>query len=600
MLERLKGFLSLQSDVNQWSEGDKIKDGIVSELTPELTVDTPDSELISLSKAWKTSWNGYYGTKLRGKQTEAEKYWLGKHPHNFLYNFEGANHPLVDNRIFQALETFLPQITQKTPEPIVSADNTEEGNEISDKVRKMLLFLSDTLVLKLRIKQAVRYWALYYLGVLKVGWDGIEDEVTVRSIRPQMLILDPNATIDETGNYTGEYIGEYRDDKASDLIERFPEKESFIKDVVKDKLGTRVRYIEWWSDYGKILWWELKGEVLGKVRNPHWNYEDTQVEVDDYGEEREVSFTPHNHFKVPQFPYAFLSVFNLGLHPHDETSLIEQNLGNQDLITKRMRQIDENADSLNGGWVISGQSSGLSQEEAYKAVQSLKDGRGFYTPQGDARTAAAHIQGQSLPTEVFNQLSDARNELLGIFGTAGTTPQGLEEEKTVRGKILRAGSDQSRNGGISEYVEQLADRTFNLCVQMMFVYYTEEHVASVIGRENAFEAVALSNSDLDRKLQVSVKSGSMIPKDPLTQANQAIDLFSAGAISPIELHSRLDDPNPRETVKELIEYTTNPQGLFPELQQPQAVLPEGQAPQTQLTDQPTQTEADLLSAVPTQ
>jgi hypothetical protein len=268
MLERLKGFLSLQSEVNQWSD-DQIKDGIVSELTPELTVDTPDAELLGLSKNWKKKWTTYSSDKLNTKQIESEKYWLGKHPHEFLYNADIKTHPLVDNIIFEALETFLPQITQKTPEPVVSADNTEEGNELADKVRKMLIHLSDTLVLKLRVKQAVRYWALYYLGAMKVGWDAIEDELVVRSIRPQMLILDPNATIDEDGSYTGEYIGEYREDTANVLIERFPEKKQFISDLVKDKLGTTVRYIEWWGDFGAILWWELSGEVLGKVRNPH-------------------------------------------------------------------------------------------------------------------------------------------------------------------------------------------------------------------------------------------------------------------------------------------------------------------------------------------
>jgi len=124
------------------------------------------------------------------------------------------------------------------------------------------------------------------------------------------------------------------------------------------------------------------------------------------------------------------------------------------------------------------------------------------------------------------------------------------------------------------------------------VYYDEPHIASIIGSENTFETVQIRNTDLNRKLTVSVKEGSMIPKDPLTVANQAIDLFAAGAIDPITLHERLDDPNPRETVKKLVEFQTNPQGLFPEVsqQQPGAAVQGGAEQQS----------GDLLSSVPLQ
>ena len=50
----------------------------------------------------------------------------------------------------------------------------------------------------------------------------------------------------------------------------------------------------------------------------------------------------------------------------DETSLIGQNLASQDLVNKRLKQIDKNADSMNGGMVVSLERSGLTQQQAKK------------------------------------------------------------------------------------------------------------------------------------------------------------------------------------------------------------------------------------------
>lgn len=589
LFERFGGFFTLGADINK-VDGKELQkaEGIISSLTPELSLETSDEVLIKLKKQWIKGWEGTQRT-LHVKQKDAESYWKGKQ-HDSFFRDDGnvltgeddsPNHAKIDNVIFEALETFLPQATRMNPEPIVVTDNSEEGRELADKVRKMLIYLADIRQFRLKIKNMVRQWALYYLGVIKVGWDFVEEEITMVVVRPQKLILDPDATIDERGVYLGSYIGEFRQDRAKQLITRFPDKKEFITKFVQGKLGTKLQYIEWWADDeengGQILFWTLRDEVLGKVRNPHWNYPEEREVTDGFGAVTTESFTPTNHFRTPQFPYTFLSVFNLGKKPFDETSLIEQNLGNQDKITKRYRQIDINVDGMNGGWAISGELSGITQEQAASAIQAFRDGRGVWIPQGNVANAVQRMVGSGLPTDVFTDLQDARNQLRNIFGVSGSSPEGTKQEQTVRGKIIVAQQDQSRiGGGVSEFIAQVADRVYNQFVQFMYVYYDEEHIASIIGRGSSFETVNIRNSDLNRKLTVSVKEGSMIPKDPLTQANQAIDLASAGLIAPLTLHERLDDPNPEETTRELVKFQTNPAGIL---------QPEQQAPPQQPTEE---------------
>ena len=88
---------------------------------------------------------------------------------------------------------------------------------------------------------------------------------------------------------------------------------------------------------------------------------------------------------------------------------------------------------------------------------------------------------------------------------------------------------------------------------MMYVYYDQEHFSSVLGIDNETEFNIITNQELfQTKLLVSVKEGSMIPKDPLLKRNEAIDLWGMQAIDPLSLYVALDYPNPQEMVRRLI------------------------------------------------
>lgn len=392
-----------------------------------------------------------------------------------------------------------------------------------------------------------------------------ENDITCVSVRPQKLVLDPKATVEE-GEYNGYYVGEYLDDMASDLIARFPAKRTFITDKVKDKLGTSLSYIMWTTD--EYVFWTLDDEVLGKNKNPHWNYEtETPGQMDEMGQPGQPTKAPgKNHFKNKKKPYIFLTFFNLGKQPHDDTNLIQQNIPLQDLINKRLVQIDLNADNANGGLAISGDS--FTPEQAAKAAQAKRKGGVIYVPTGPVGDGVANLQGEQLPQFVYQSLLDYRNELRNVFGTRGSSPQGTISEKTVGGKVITKTQDTDRiGGGISVYLEEFTDLFFNWCVQLMYVYYDEAHSASILGREKAQEYITLSSAEFTSKLLVGVKEGSMIPHDPASERQEALELWSGHGIDPISFFERLDFPNPRESAKNLFLWLSDPIQLFPELAQ---------------------------------
>lgn len=584
-LQGLKGFFSLADNVNKdkgTGEQQEVAEGIVSDKLPELKLSLTDDELIDLSKKWRERWDAGKD-ELEAKRKTNEEYWLGKQFDEMHYaktSQEGHHHhqPLTDNLLFEALETFLPIATRQNPEPLTESDDTPEGIELASNVKKMLVHLSDLLRLRLKVKTSTRFWALYYVGAIKISWSVKKNDIVLKTMRPQKLILDPDGTVEE-GEYTGEFIGEVRKETAGKLKKRFPDKAEFInKGVGKKGDGTEIQYTEWWTD--DYMFWELEGEVLGKAKNPHWNYpeEKLRMATDEFGvespeidEEGNAMFDTvglNNHFPFPRMPYMLLSVFNLGKHPWDDTSLIEQNLSLQDLINKRQRQIDKNVDSMNAGWVISGGRSGLTKAQASRATEAIRKGGVVYIPDGSPQEAVYRYTGTGLPNDVFNNLQDTRNELRGIFGVTGLSPQGTKEDKTVRGKIIVRGQDVDRiGGGIGDYLEQFVDGIFNYMVQMMFVYYTEKKSASVLGDEGAREYISLVNTEFNKDLTISVKEGSLIPKDSLTQRNEAVELWGGQALDPITLYERLEFPNPRESAQKLLTWMTNPTALFDKSQE---------------------------------
>lgn len=556
----IQAYVSLGADINKSKMGatDEVREGVVSTKLPELSLDIADADLVKLTAQWEKDWKESPKKSEWEKQIEEnEKYWLGQ---QFDSPKADKSRPMVDNLIFEAVETSLPQITRRNPEPLVQLYSREDHDEVNSryivKVKDKLEALADENKLRLKLKKGARHWSIYQLGVAKFGWDLDKDIPIVRIIRPKRVILDPNATIDEDG-YTGNRIGEYRKLEASRILaiageEITPDAKKAIDELVGDNTATEIQFIEWWTT--QYMCWKLGSHILLKRKNPHWNYDKQTVDlyvgnVDTYGNETPSQNMQEgiNHFKSPKMPYAFLSVFNLGDQPMDRTGLVQQNLANQDLINKRNRQIDKNADKMNGGAVVSLARSGLTQPQAKNVVEAVRKGGAVLIPDGNPQEAVYFPQVPSLPADVYTQLTDTRMRMRDIFGIRGSSSAGLETEKTVRGKFLNRTTDTDRNGGISEYLEQFADEIYNWFVQLLYVYDT------------GFQF--LGNGTPPR-IRVSVKEGSLLPKDSASIAAQAMELAAMNRISNIDLFKKLDYPNPEEMAANMWLETNAPELVF--------------------------------------
>ena len=559
ILDNIAGALGLNADVNKAKgKGDEDHIGAVGELLPELKLSISDEDLISLTDKWELNWKS---SPIRSKWLEMaeenENYWKGKQ-----FSKIGSEvRPLQDNIVFEGTETFLPAATRQNPEPLVELKSTEEKSEQNLKyaeiIRNRLADWADETKLRLKIKKAGRHWFISLVGIGKMGWDIINDRPALKIVRAKKLILDPDSVTDEDG-YTGKYIGELRKLEASVLIELTEDEESkqSIREEVNDKMGTDIQFVEWWTnDY---MCWIFKKNVLLKKKNPHWNYKPEENQTQEESAEPILSpfveqpQTPEepkpNHFASKKMPYVFLTVFNLGKTPVDENSLITQTLPQQDVVNKRLKQIDGNADNMNTGMVVSEERSGLTKDEATQVSTALKKGGTVVIPTGAPGDAVARFPAPPLPTDIYNNLIDQRNRFRDILGITGMTPAGIKNDDTVRGKIITRGLDTDRiGGGITEYFEQFADDIFNWVVHLYYVYD---------------EIFANSQGAKVPQIKVSVKEGSLLPKDATTKANQAIELANAGKMALIDLYKALEYPNPEEMAANVWIESTMPWVLF--------------------------------------
>jgi hypothetical protein len=519
----------VESKVNKISktanEGDE---GATGEQIDLLELNMSDEELLELSDKWSANYALYYG-KLKPRQEKNKKYYLGKQKENL--STDGT--PIAGNLLFEAVETYLATALSHNPDPVVFGDNSQEGNKLADDVKTMEVYHSNVLNFSNNLALMTRQWLIYYLGVIKHGWDEDIKEIKEEIRRIQDFVFDPNGYVDVYGHFQG-YLGERITVTADKLIEKFPKHKAYITIQVNGKMGTDCTYTEWWTD--EYCFYTFKKVVLDKHKNEFFNYSENEQEEGQ-----------HNHFAKPRKPYTFLSVFSLQEQPHDITGLIEQNIANQNLISREINQIDYNISRSNNSRLYS--EDNWTQQTAKQAAVAMQKGHPVLVPPGRplAESVVDH-PATPIPSSFFDNLQMNQDNLRSVFGTQGITAQKPNDNTTARGMMLNQSYDNARIGGcIGKALERVADNVFNWRLQLYYVYYDETHWGAVLGTLKAVEFITLSKQNLNKKLVISCVPDSLKPKDQMSEVNQAIQFFEMGAIGPKTLLTIADFPDPDES-----------------------------------------------------
>ena len=274
--------------------------------------------------------------------------------------------------------------------------------------------------------------------------------------------------------------------------------------------------------------------------------------------------------------------------------LIEQNIPNQRRVSRRTEQIDYNLSRANNSTVFS--ENNFTQETAKQASSGMAKGHPILVPSGGPIADAIHtLPAEGLAPAFFDELEVSKNDLRSIFGTLGLTATPPEPNNLATGIVANEQHDSSRiAGGINDAIEQFADNVFNWWTQLYYVYYNDKHFATIMGQMKAVEYITLSSQDLGRHIVVSVAPNSMQPKDEVSIAAEAKELFQLGILDPKTLFTRLNFPDAEAAAEQatlwMVDKMTYMQINFPEIAQ------KVQQAQQQMMQQQQQSQAGQMQA----
>lgn len=535
-----------------------IDEGLVFDLE-ELS----DKELIALLKNQITKsesfWNNKKGFDLKQLRETNEKLWLGQQiDESKLYDH---NARYIDNRIFTSTETIVSSVTARSPQPdVYPAQDTITSKQLAQDLSDSLIGYSEKYHINMQFKFATRHMLIYRLGCLKLRWDeniGENGEIVTEYVLPHDITIHKDARPGENPKFIAHYI----ESTIDEVVQKFPDskdkiyKEFGIRQGTPNQLNQVIGYKEIWFSYSHegepqegVCWIYKDTIVLGKMKNPNWNYSKS-------------SEFKHNYFDSPLKPFIFFNHLNLGKYAVDDVTLIEQAKFLQDNLNKRGKQISENADGANSGWVFN--SRQLSKDDAADIIGAPDE---KIMVDGDVSQAVSRFPVYSLPSYVIEDKIDMRNEIDNIFATHKPSRGEETGSRTLGQDVLQKNQDFSRQDDIVRSIDDAADRYYQYLTQMMKVYYTKKHWFKISGENGQFDFVVMQSDNIEDGIEVRVKSGSTMPVDKNMMRATAMELVGLKAIDPLTLFEDLNMPNPQKRLERLITWTTAPEKFVTDME----------------------------------
>lgn len=355
-----------------------------------------------------------------------------------------------------------------------------------------------------------------------------------------------------------------------ELCSKFPDKRDEILQAFSIRRGVytqtskMVTYFECWFTYtdgdGKpkegVCWFvQEKHLILDKMPNPNWVY------MKDRKKEMEA-----NVMQLPPKPFVIFNHINTGRSAIDETCLIEQALPLQKMLNKRLRQIGENADYVNGRWVYS--KKAFSQEDARNLIN-----KGARTLAGvdreDVSNALANVAPNQLGQWVENTVYDYRAEIDGLMGTPAQFKGSDPKSSDTLGRDLmlkqQAGALQD---DLVRAISVSMSEYYKIKLQLWRVNYTDDYWFQTKGGDGKYEFILINGEKLDTNVKVSVQVDSTLPLDKASQRATAMDLWQNGnAIAIKDLYEMLGLPNPELLAEHYLNQNTNPQEYLASIKQ---------------------------------
>lgn len=466
----------------------------------------------------------------------------------------------TDNRLFTATRAILSYATGSLAKPEVSPSRSDaQYVRMAKSMQTALYQHAKEEHVDAKVRAAVTNLIVRKRAFLKLRYDptlGSYGDILTEVCNPEDIIIDRNAKFMDNPNIVYHRLR----CSVEDLLLKFPGKAKQIKEAYAIKQGRWtqmsrfVTYFEAWFSYYDakgvpregVCWFLPQYHlILDKMPNPNWIY------TGDDAQDKQT-----NVLFIPPKPFVWFNYLSLGHSFIDETSLFEQAKPLQEMLNRRNRQFNQNVDFMNGRYV--GSKKAFSEEDAYKFVN--RGARTMALVDAEDVTKAVNVLTPStVSPQVFESLQDFRNEIDGVMGTPSIFKGGQPDSQDTLGRDQmvkqQAGMLQD---DLVRAVTVGMERYYQVLLQMMRVYYTDDYWFSVKGGDGKQDFIMLNGDAIDANVRVTVETDSTLPVDKEAIRATSMELAQMKLIDPLTLFEDLGVPDPEIRAERLLKMQMQP------------------------------------------
>jgi len=503
----------------------------------QFTVSMSDEDLKTQIDNWNKESQSVYDTLIPVWEQNLQYY------HGIQTGIElitGKQSKAVENRLFMATETMIPIATSRLPDIEVRSGAEDEQSQIdAGELQDILGFHMERLRIQALSERFLRYMIILRYGVFKIDWDNDEDDVGLSVIDPRRIRIpkfgrtvnelkfvleDLELTYDQLVDFFGEK-------KAEKVREEGVKKGDYTEQEKRQIREATFAVREVWTN--ELVVWRAGDIILDKKENPYYNFKNKKK----------------NFFNQPRKPYIIKSLFETSESIIGDTDYFQQMISIQDNINIRKRQI-ENIIAKVANPPLLVDSDVMSEEQ----VSSITNEEGLIIYGKDA-AAGTKIRFESpgqLPNYVFLDLEGSRTTFDNIWGIHSTTRGEREGKETLGGRQLLRAADLGRIDLIARQLERALDEVGEWFTQLIKLFYTEKKSFSISGEDGTIFINNFTNKKVGEGVKPRLVAGSTLPKDEITQRQEAIQLWQLGAIGIKTLYKRLKMSNIPDALDDFI------------------------------------------------
>lgn len=511
------------------------------------------------------------------------------------------------NRIFPGVRSIVGLATDSRPKGDIlpAPADTEEQMDINKQKAKRLSLLFDQRWDELQMNskstktlfRAIIHDDAYWMPF----WNYYDNDIDNDLLRPNDVYIDPTANTVEESRYV--IFRPYKNkkwfqDNFPDKLEKIKfgdvkenptsEKQSVIE--VEQKKG-QARVDDCWTDEIRVI--KVGKEILWKGPNPLFEFRSDEEQAADWekqGNPPETFVPVRNYFRRAKKPLIIIPTINTG--ELNSRSIFDQLKPVQRTIDKRKQQIDENANQMaNGQWVYDTNFMDEATANMLTSEPGLQIGI-------DGIDHIRKESGVDMPSYVLEDLKHSESTFDNILGNHDISRGAKQMTNTATEASILQEADQTPVRLLVRNYEAAILDLYQWWMQLISLFYTEDHYVRVWGQEETINFLTVSKEDVSDGINIIIRPGSTLPIDKATMKKDAIQLAQMGQIDPLTLYEIFEMPDPMKAATRLLNWKN---GTISDQKVEQPVdpnAPGGPPPPPTAEEQQAQAEQDAANQPP--